>query len=99
MHGMNGHSNLALMVVKSSPVRRRGATLNVIPSISPTPNSEELTLFGSPGCVPPVIFSVFSGIRSLGTYFESTELIKSGGGLSAPTEGISLSMVELVFVM
>lgn len=70
-----------------------------MPSSSPTAKSGRLTLAGSADCVPPVILSVFSGTRSLGTYLGSTELSMSGGGLSFPRDGMSLLKVELVFVM
>lgn len=46
--GHDGHSNLALMVVASSPVRRRGSMRKEAPSISPTPSSEGLTLLEFP---------------------------------------------------
>lgn len=36
---MNGHNNLARIVLASSPVRLSGSTLNLAPSISPTPSS------------------------------------------------------------
>lgn len=49
--------------------------------------------------MPPVIRSVFSGTESLGTKWGSTEVMSSGGALSAPTLGISLAMVELVLVI
>jgi len=94
----NEHNSLALMVVESSPVRRSGSILNLAPSISPTPRSALLTLLGLPGCVPPVILSVFSGTSSFGTYSGSTEEMSSGGALSAPTEGTLFFIVEVVFV-
>src|SRR5271154_5233520 len=93
----NEHNNLALMVVESSPVRRSGSILNFAPSISPTPRSALLTLLGSPGCVPPVILSVFSSTSYFGTYSGSTEM-SSGGALSAPTDGTSFFVVDVVFV-
>ena len=97
--GYDGHSKRALIVVASSPVLRMGSTLKEAPSISPTPSSEELTLAGSPDCVPPVMRSVFSGCLSFGSYLGSTEVMNSGGGLSSPTDGMSLWKVEVVFVM
>lgn len=95
----NGHNNLARMVLLSSPVRGNGSTLNFAPSISPTSSSAFAPSDGPPGCVPPVMRSVFSGIESLGTKPGSTDVSSSGGALSAPTLGISLAMVELVLVM
>ena len=95
----NGHNNLARMVFPSSPVRLNGSTLNFAPSISPTSSSVLAPPSGAPFCVPPVIRSVFSGTESLGTKSRSTEVRSSGGALSAPTLGISLEMVEFVFVM
>lgn len=95
----NGHNNLARMVLPSSPVRLKGSTLNFAPSISPTSSSAFVPLSGPPFCVPPVIRSVFSGTESLGVKVGSTEVRSSGGALSAPTLGISLAMVEFVFVM
>lgn len=86
------------MVAASSPLRRRGSTLNWAPSISPTPRSEYVPLSGAPVRVPPAIRSAFSGTGSLGVKLGSTDAIISGGGLSAPTDGISLAMVEVVFV-
>lgn len=87
------------MVLPSSPVRRIGSTLNSAPSISPTPSSALTPASGPPFCVPPVILSVFSGTESFGVKSGSTEVMSSGGALSAPTLGISFAMVELVFVM
>lgn len=102
---MNGHNNLARMVLPSSPVRRNGSALNSAPSISPTPSSAlgpppppPPPPSGAPFCEPPVIRSVFSGTESLGAKSGSTELSSSGGALSAPTLGISFAMVELVLV-
>lgn len=95
---MNGHNNLARMVLPSSPVRLNGSTLNFAPSISPTPSSELGPSSGALFCEPPVIRSVFSGTESLGTKSGSTEVSSSGGALSAPTLGISFAMVELVLV-
>lgn len=97
----DGHNNLARVVFPSSPVRRNGSTLNSAPSISPTASSEFFEPDGFSGlvsCVPPVIFSVFSGTASFGTKSGSTDERSSGGALSAPTLGISLAMVESVFV-
>lgn len=87
------------MVLISSPVRRSGSTLNLPPSISPTSSSALAPDLGAGSCVPPVIFSVFSGFESLGTNFPSTLVIISGGGASSPMLGISLEIVELVLVM
>lgn len=95
----NGHNNLARIVLPSSPLRRIGSTLNLAPSISPTSSSALGPSSGAALCVPPVIRSVFSGTESLGAKFGSTEVRSSGGALSAPTLGISLAIVELVFVM
>ena len=87
------------MVLASSPVRRRGSTRNVPPSISPTWRSALGPLSGAGFCVPPVMRSVFSGFESFGVYSGSTLVIISGGGESLPMLGISLEMVELLFVM
>ena len=80
-------------------MRLIGSTLNFAPSISPTSRSALGPSFGPPDCVPPVILSVFSGTESLGVKVGSTEVSSSGGALSAPTLGISLDMVEFVFVI
>lgn len=97
----NGHNSLARIVFASSPVRRRGSTLNLAPSISPTPNSlfEPLTSLSLLPCVPPVMRSVFFGTPSFGVNLESTLVMSSGGGASLPTDGISLTIVDVVFVM
>jgi hypothetical protein len=94
----DGHNNLARVVFASSPVLRIGSTLKEPPSISPTLSSPST---GPSGffCVLPVMRSVFSGIESFGVYSPSTEDISSGGTLSLPTLGISLAIVEVVFVM
>ncbi len=97
----DGHNNLARIVFPSSPVLRNGSTLISDSSISPTSSSagfEPVVLSDFLSCVPPVIFSVFSGTESLGTKSGSTDERSSGGALSAPTLGISLAMVEFVFV-
>ena len=72
--------------------------MNWAPSISPTPRSEFAPLSGAPFCVLPVIRSVFSGTESFGVNSGSTEAIISGDDLSAPTDGISLEIVDVVLV-
>ena len=85
-------------MLTSSPVRRSGSTLNLAPSSSPTPSSLFEPLASLPDCVPPVIRSVFSGTASLGTKLGSADDSISGGGACLPMLGISLAMVETVFV-
>jgi len=93
------HNNRARRVLRSSPDRRLGSTLNEAPSNSPT-SSSFFDLAAEPElCVPPVSLSVFSGTESVGTKFASTLEIISGGGLSLPILGISFAIVEVVFVM
>ena len=89
----------ARMVFASSPVRRRGSTRKLPPSISPTLSSTLGPDSGTGFCVPPVMVSVFSGFESLGMKFASTLVMSSGGGPSEPRLGISFAMVELVLVM
>ena len=97
--GKGEHNNLALLFSTLSPSRRTGSTLNLPPSISPTPNSAFGPPFPSaPSCVPPVILRVFSGTLSLGVYPGSTLVSMSAGGLSAPTLGNSLAIVLEVLV-
>jgi len=97
---MNGHNNLARIVLGSSPVLRIGSTLNLAPSISPTPSSlfAPLTSWSLLPCVPPVMRLVFSGTESLGVNLLSALVINSGGAASSPIEGISLAIVEVVLV-
>lgn len=97
--GSSLQRSLARVVFTSSPVRRRGSTLKVPPSISPTPKSTFGPEDGSGFWEPPVIFSVFSGTESLGTKSFLTLVRSSGGAASWPMLGISFEMVEFVLVM
>ena len=80
----NGQNSRALIVIVSSPYRRNGSTLRVMPSISPTPGS----IIRPPlPCVPAVISPMSSWTDLLGVMYVSA-------GEMRPGEVISMGVLD-----